>query len=414
MKPAFLQTREWLILPESLQAMILSAEASMKLGAQVQAPKKCSLLSVADGVGTIDIIGPIMRNPDAFDRYVMDATDSLEIADALAEAGRRPDVKAVMLNIDSPGGTVNGTPELADAVSALNSAKPVYAFTSGLMASAAYWIASQARAIYATPSARVGSIGVVQTVVDQSARLGAAGIKVEVFTVGKYKAMGHPATSLTDSQREHIQSNLEEIGADFRAAVLARGRSIPAEAMEGQTFSGKQAQKVNLAGVVPNAAEAYRRLQTYHAAVDTKTRAMKTVEQELAQATADLTKLQADHKAQSELLTEESGKLVSVQAEVKKLTDEKAKVEGELATAKADLATSKSKVTELEAKDHDFEKKVQTELARLAAATGTTTPAAVTGTKSGDEQNTKTRAEFDKLDHESRNAFFRNGGKLTE
>ncbi len=84
---------------------------------------------------------------------------------------QRDDIKAVFLDIDSPGGTVAGTPELAAAVASLNERKPVYAFSSGLMCSAAYWIASQARAIYATPSAQVGSIGVVQAVIDNSAAL---------------------------------------------------------------------------------------------------------------------------------------------------------------------------------------------------------------------------------------------------
>jgi ClpP class serine protease len=100
---------------------------------------------------------------------------------------------------------VAGTPELAAAVASLNEDKPVYAFSSGLMASAAYWIASQARAIYATPSAQVGSIGVVQAVVDDSGALDRDGIKVEVFSVGKYKAMGAPGTSLTDDQRDLMQ-----------------------------------------------------------------------------------------------------------------------------------------------------------------------------------------------------------------
>jgi ClpP class serine protease len=129
------------------------------------------------------------------------------------------------LDIDSPGGTVAGTPELAAAVSALDQKKPVYAFSSGLMASAAYWIASQARAIYATPSAQVGSIGVVQAVVDRSAAINAAGIKVEVFSVGKYKAMGAPGTPLTDDitlSRETGRGDLFEICGIHQARLDLR------------------------------------------------------------------------------------------------------------------------------------------------------------------------------------------------
>ncbi len=410
MTPTLLKTRLWLILPEALEAMAFTSEVAF--GDFPIPPKRSCLLNVQNGVGTIDITGPLMRNADEWDK-AMGATDMADIHEALDQAGARPDVRSVMLNIDSPGGTVMGTPEVADAVASLNQKKPVYAFSSGLMCSAAYWIASQARAIYATPSARVGSIGVVQTVIDQSARFGKAGINVEVFTVGKYKAMGHPAVPLNDEQRGYIKDNLIEIANDFHAAVLSSGRPIPAEAMEGQTFSGKQAQKMHLASMVRNRSEAFQRLSMYHSAVDIKTRAMKTVEQELATATADLTKLQADHKAQSELLTEESNKLSTANANVKKLTDEKVKLETDAATAKADLDTAKTKITELEARQKDFDKKVQIELARLAASTCTQTPAGVTG-GANKEGKTMTRAEFDKSSHEVRNSFFRNGGKLTD
>ena len=179
-----------------------------------------SLLSVEDGIGVVAIEGPILRKPDLFARIFFGATSSEDISAALREAAGRPDIKAVFLNIDSPGGTVAGTPELAAAVASLNKQKPVYAFSSGLMASAAYWVASQATAIYATPSAQVGSIGVVQAVIDNSAALDSAGIKVEVFSVGKYKAMGAPGTPLTDDQRELINSNLAEIAGEFQAAAL--------------------------------------------------------------------------------------------------------------------------------------------------------------------------------------------------
>ena len=198
MNPVFLQNSEWLIQPEALHAMAAASRSFLDRGAALPQPGQSSpLLSVEDGIGTVSIEGPILRKPDIFARVLMGATDSAEIHSALREAGQRDDIKAVLLDIDSPGGTVAGTPELAAAVASINERKPVYAFSSGLMASAAYWVASQARAIYATPSAQVGSIGVVQAVIDDTAALDAEGIKVEVFSVGKYKAMGAPGTPLT-------------------------------------------------------------------------------------------------------------------------------------------------------------------------------------------------------------------------
>ena len=286
--------------------MAAASRSFLDRGTALPQPGQSSpLLSVEDGIGVVAIDGPILRKPDIFARVLFRATDSGEIGAALREAGQRDDIKAVFLDIDSPGGTVAGTPELAATVASINERKPVYAFSSGLMASAAYWIASQARAIYATPSAQVGSIGVVQAVIDDSAALDAEGIKVEVFAVGKYKAMGAPGTPLTDDQRDLIRSNLAEIAQEFHAAVLARGRSIPAEAMEGQTFSGRQAQRVNLAGMVPDRAEAMRRLRVYHASVDTQSRAMNASPEDLlAQTKAQLEALQRDHQAQTELLND--------------------------------------------------------------------------------------------------------------
>jgi signal peptide peptidase SppA len=349
------------------------------------------LLSVEDGIGIVAIEGPILRKPDLFARIFFGATSAEEIGEAIREASGREDVKAVLLNIDSPGGTVTGTPELAAAVANLNKRKPVYAFSSGLMCSAAYWVASQARAIYATPSAQVGSIGVVQAVIDNSAALDKAGIKVEVFSVGKYKAIGAPGTPLTDDQRELISSNLAEIARDFHAAVLAKGRAIPAEAMEGQTFSGKQAQRHNLAGVVADRAEAMSRLRVYHASVDTGSRAMDTtVETELAQARAELTQLQRDHQAQADLLSDESATVTSLRGEVETLSAQLETLTGERDSATEQVSTLQARITELNASQSDFDKRLQTEVARVVASTGTTMPARVT--PAGDSKAAVTQA----------------------
>ena len=374
--------------------MIAAADSFRALGNPVVRDQaSSSLLSVEDGVATVSISGPIIRKPDIFARVLMGATDSEEIGAAIQEAASRPDIKAVFLDIDSPGGTVAGTPEIAAAVSALDQKKPVYAFSSGLMASAAYWIASQARAIYATPSAQVGSIGVVQAVVDRSAAINAAGIKVEVFSVGKYKAMGAPGTPLTDDQRELIQSNLAEIAGEFHAAVLAKGRAIPPEAMEGQTFSGRQAQRHNLAGMVQDRAEAMRRLKVYHAAVDMGTRAMTTaLEDQLLEARTQVDDLTRDYQAQTELLNENSTALDALRGEVELLSAEietlKAERDGaqsqathlitERDSASARVASMQSQITELEASQTEFDRKLQLEVARVVASTGTTMPARVT------------------------------------
>ena len=337
------------------------------------------LLSVDGGIGVVSIHGPILRKPGVFARVFLGATDSEDISSALREAGARPDVKAVFLDIDSPGGTVLGVPELAGAVASLDARKPVYAFSSGLMCSAAYWIASQARAIYTTPSAQVGSIGVVQAVVDNSAALGKAGIKVEVFSVGKYKAMGAPGTALTDDQREWISSNLAEIAADFHAAVLAKGRAIPPEAMEGQTFSGKQARRFNLASVVADRPEAMRRLRVYQASVDTAPRAMDTaIEDQLAQAREDATAARRELDAQTELLNEASAQNDSLRNENQSLVARVAELTGQHDASLRQASALEERIAALEASQVDFDARLHAEVARVVASTGTTLPAQVT------------------------------------
>ena len=380
MNPVFLQNLDWLIQPEALRSMAAASRSFLDRGVALpQANQTSPLLSVEDGIGVVAIDGPILRKPDVFARVLFRATDSNMIGDALREAGARDDIKAVLLDIDSPGGTVAGTPELAATVASINERKPVYAFSSGLMASAAYWIASQARAIYATPSAQVGSIGVVQAVIDDTAALDAEGIKVEVFSVGKYKAMGAPGTPLTDDQRNLIRSNLAEIAQEFHAAVLARGRAIPADAMEGQTFSGRQAQRVNLAGMVPDRAEAMRRLRVYHSAVDTQSSAMNASPEDLlAEARTQVDTLQRDFKAQADLLAEASTNLDSLRGEVGLLTADLETLRAERDGAKTETTTLQTRLSGLQASQADFDTRVQTEVARVVASTGTTLPARVT------------------------------------
>jgi len=200
-----------------------------------------------------------------------------------------------------------------------------------------------------------------------------------VFAVGKYKAMGAPGTSLTDDQRELIRSNLAEVAQDFHAAVLARGRSIPAEAMEGQTFSGRQAQRLNLAGMVPDRAEAMRRLRVFHASVDTQSRAMNASPEDLlAEARTQMETLQRDFKAQADLLAEASTNLDSLRGEVGSLTADLQTARTERDSARAETTSLQTRVSELQASQADFDTRVQTEVARVVASTGTTVPARVT------------------------------------
>ena len=106
-----IQHREWLIQPDALQAISATYQAQAERAGffSNQSPQN-SLLSVEDGIGIVAIEGPILRKPDLFARILFGATSAEEIADALSEVADRADIKAVLLDIDSPGGNVLGIP----------------------------------------------------------------------------------------------------------------------------------------------------------------------------------------------------------------------------------------------------------------------------------------------------------------
>jgi signal peptide peptidase SppA len=260
-----LHFQPWLITPETHAAMLRAFSRIELFREDAPPPQPPELLAVESGVGIVTIHGPMMKRPDFFARLFLGATDMEDVAAALEAARDREDVQAVFLDVDSPGGTVNGTPELAALVADVSKAKYTYAFTDGQMCSAAYWIASQADAVFATPSARVGSIGVLMPMLDESKAFEQAGLKVELFAAGKFKSIGVAGTSLTDEQRTWLQAQIDETYADFKAAVLARGRRITPDVMEGQCFSGRKASYNSLtSGVVGSRAEALTKLRERH------------------------------------------------------------------------------------------------------------------------------------------------------
>lgn len=388
----------WLITTDAMQAMATQAVAFFDARLKLPERESNPLLSVENGIASVRVHGPLMRQPDLFSVLLFGATDMNQVSAAIVEAVEREDVDALLLDIDSPGGTVNGTPELGQAVADAAKRKTVYAFSAGQMSSAAYWIASQADAIYATPSARVGSIGVLLPFIDSTEKLRNQGLKVEVFAAGKFKAMGTPGVSLTKDQRELIQSDIEEIAADFKAAVLARGRRIPDEAMEGQTFSARKAQRFNLAGMVKNRDEVIARLRALHGGrVDTGSRAsMKTVEEQLTEALARIQSLEADAKAHQGLMSEASSQVESFkaslaqreqehQAALQKAHSERDTLNGQLIAVQAEVERFTKRATELEtqvrdlqSREQDLEKRAAIKAAQIAAEMGTQVPAKVT------------------------------------
>lgn len=203
-----------------------------------------------DGTGYISIDGPMMLNPGPYERMVIGAADMGRIADLIRVAAGEEEIESLVININSPGGTVVGTPELAGAIREFNSTgKKSVAFTNSLMASAAYWVGSQCSEVVCTESAIVGSVGVIRAHVDLTEARAQAGVKVEVFRGGDNKVAGAYSTEIDDEQRELIQQGIDEKHAEFQDVVRST-RNIELAMLDGRTFYGKQAAENGFADAV--------------------------------------------------------------------------------------------------------------------------------------------------------------------
>lgn len=193
---------------------------------------------VVDGVGIVPIVGVIGKGLSPLEK-MMGAVDVNDVSAAIDAFAANPEVEKVALQISSPGGTVTGVEELANKVRNLE--KPTLAYTDSEMASAAYWIGSAADRVVASPSSTVGSIGVYMAIPDYSEAAKMQGIRMVVIKSGKYKGAGIEGTSLDEDQMGNLQASVDTIHAEFKEAVNMKRKMVKAEAMEGQTFSGKQA-----------------------------------------------------------------------------------------------------------------------------------------------------------------------------
>jgi signal peptide peptidase SppA len=173
-------------------------------------------------VATVRVEGTLMKRSSS----LAASSGTVQMRRDIRQAANDPEVSAILLAIDSPGGTVAGTDDLAAEVKAATKKKPVMAFVSDLCASAAYWVASQADAIFVnSTTALVGSIGTVMTVYDVSKAADKAGVEALVFATGPLKGAGTEGTAITEEQRSYFQQIVDSAQGSFDAAVQ-KGRSL--------------------------------------------------------------------------------------------------------------------------------------------------------------------------------------------
>ncbi len=197
-----------------------------------------------EAVAIVRVAGTILDSDSS--QYSKDATSGLIISD-LQAAANNDLVKAIVLRVNSPGGTVTGSAQIYEAIQGIE--KPVIVSMAGVAASGGYYISAPADYIFARPDTTTGSLGVVLTLFNVTELGEKVGVKVESITSGPNKAIGSPWQELTAEQRDILEVHIDESYQEF-VRIISEGRGIPVEEVyvlaDGRIYSGRQALELNL------------------------------------------------------------------------------------------------------------------------------------------------------------------------
>lgn len=181
---------------------------------------------LANGIAMAHLDGPMMPY------FTSGGTDTRAMASLIQRLAADEDVRAIMLDVDSPGGDVEGTDDLAIAVRQAAAAKPVAAHVSSKAASAAYYVASQAPVVTMGRTTMVGSIGVYSMLVDDSRFWEDMGFKIRLVSSGGIKGVGAPGQPVTDDDAAVVQEIVDRYYGFFVEAVAA-GRGMDENQVRG-------------------------------------------------------------------------------------------------------------------------------------------------------------------------------------
>lgn len=211
------------------------------------------LLEMDGPIATIKIHGPLV-NSDSPWLAMFGMTGYPEIRDALVVAAENPDVKHILLDLSTGGGSVSGVADTANLIRNIHSTvKPVTAFAENA-ASAGYWLASSAGDVVATKTSMIGSIGVIATHYEYSEQMKKEGIGVTVVRAGKEKARANSNEPLSEKGLEQIQQAVDATYKVFVEHVAdMRGKSYEyadRQMADGKEFIGQMAMDVGLVDAI--------------------------------------------------------------------------------------------------------------------------------------------------------------------
>lgn len=242
----------WAITPSALRRL-LSLSLSNYIDDETDDDENTDILKDYNdyGYAELSITGPIMRYPSLFSR-LFGGTSVEEAMNALDEAAAKPEIRGVLLNINSPGGTVDGINELSGKISGFG--KPVIAYVGGEANSAAYWLASAADKIIVNDTAAVGSIGVYTSYLDSRRAMKDAGYdQYDIIASQSPRKVPDPAQ---DEGKAQIQSHIDKLADIFiRAVAENRGTTVD-NVMEnygrGDVVIGAEAVRLGMADGIGN------------------------------------------------------------------------------------------------------------------------------------------------------------------
>lgn len=198
----------------------------------------------------IDLVGAIMSADTILEEIEKAKTDK--------------NIRGVLLNVNSPGGAVAPSVEIAFAIKELQQIKPVIAYASGIMASGSYYASIWADKIIANPGSMIGSIGVIMQSVDASELIAKIGIKMQTVKIGKYKEAGTPTRAWNKDERDELDKVIKDTYNMFVSHV-SDARKLNAKDhtkfADAHIFTAFQAKEVKLIDDVTNITGAKTQLQ---------------------------------------------------------------------------------------------------------------------------------------------------------
>ena len=233
----------WCMTPDAIQRLTLERAQASRLTSLNMTPRRAETRDA----GSVRVIR--VDRAMHYDSEAWFAIPMASVIESLQAAETDDSVGAVVLSIDSPGSSAFGILDVQDAADSLATTKPLFAHNTGMCASGAYWLACSAQEIYATRRTEGGSIGTRMALYDWSKLYENEGVRPVVIDTGEFKSMGLAGTEITKTHVAHLQTQIDDLQADFIAQV-EKGRKLSGESLaavsDGRVWLAEQAVELGL------------------------------------------------------------------------------------------------------------------------------------------------------------------------